>query len=61
MRWKPGRRSRNLEDRRGEGGARRPPFPFPFPMGRSGGGGARRIPIPRGRAPRGAFFVPVLR
>jgi len=45
MRWKRRPRSRNLEDRRGEGGARRSPFPFPL-GGRAGGG---RIPIPRGR------------
>ena len=44
MRWKPGQRSQNLEDRRGErapgGGGLR----FPFPMGRGGGG--------RGRGPK---------
>ena len=43
MRWKPGTRSRNLEDRRSESGRRR--MPFPFPMGRRGGGS--RGPAPR--------------
>jgi predicted metalloprotease len=47
MRWTPGRRSQNLEDRRAESGRRR--RPFPFPLGRGGAGGAR---VPRGRAPR---------
>ncbi|MDJ0786345.1 MAG: neutral zinc metallopeptidase [Myxococcota bacterium] len=54
MRWKPGRRSRNLEDRRGERPrAPRAGFPFPLgrpsgrPRGRSGGRGGGR-----GRAPR---------
>lgn len=49
MRWKRRPRSRNLEDRRAEGG-RRTPFPFPFP-GRSGGGGGRAR-LPGGRAPK---------
>ena len=48
MRWKPGRRSRNLEDRRAESGRRRLPFPFPM-GGRLGGGraGGRAGPAPR--------------
>lgn len=46
MRWKPGRRSPNLEDRRSETGRRRMPFPFPM------GGGGGRVRIPSGRAPR---------
>jgi predicted metalloprotease len=45
MRWTPGRRSRNLEDRRAEGGARRR-ISFPFPMG-GRVGGARAAGAPR--------------
>jgi hypothetical protein len=44
MRWERGKRSENLEDRRGEAQQRRP-FPFPMP-----GGG--RVRLPAGRAPR---------
>lgn len=50
MRWRPGRRSRNLEDRRGERARR--PFPFRFPRAGMPRG---RVPLPRGRAPRMSF------
>ncbi|MGI9590054.1 MAG: KPN_02809 family neutral zinc metallopeptidase [Myxococcota bacterium] len=46
MRWTPRGRSRNLEDRRAEGGRRRR---FPFPMGRLPGGRPR---LPAGRTPK---------
>ncbi|MGI9432195.1 MAG: KPN_02809 family neutral zinc metallopeptidase [Myxococcota bacterium] len=52
MRWKPGQRSKNLEDRRGQSGRRRSPFPFPFPSRGGGGRGRGRIPMPRARGPR---------
>ena len=54
MRWKPGPRSKNLEDRRAESGRRRSPFPFPFPMGggQGRGRGRMRVPMPRARGPR---------
>ena len=42
MKWKRGRRSRNLEDRRGQ--RTRSPFPFRFPTGRPRGGGMERAP-----------------
>ena len=47
MRWKPGRRSRNLEDRRGQSPRRRrSPFgPGGFRLPRAGGG---RLPLPGG-------------
>ncbi len=50
MRWRGGRRSRNIEDRRGSGGgagAGGGGFRFPFPRGGSGsgrGGGGFRLP-----------------
>lgn len=51
MRWTPGRRSRNIEDRRGERAGPRIRFPFP---GGSRGGGRIRIPGGGGRARRAA-------
>jgi uncharacterized protein len=38
MKWRPGARSSDVEDRRGEGGAPGGGMPFPIPMGRAGGG-----------------------
>ena len=50
MRWKNRRRSDNVEDRRGQGGGFR--FPFPMPGGRGGG---MRFPIPGGGGKGGGF------
>jgi predicted metalloprotease len=47
MRWRGREGSENVEDRRGQPGRRR--IPFPFPRGGFPGRG-RPIPIPRGRA-----------
>jgi predicted metalloprotease len=43
MKWKPGRRSGDLEDQRAAGGGGGGGMPFPIPMGRMGGGGIGTI------------------
>ncbi len=44
MKWRPGQRSRDLEDRRSQGGAiGGGRLPFPIPLGRVGGGGIGTI------------------
>ena len=53
MRWRGGRRSQNVEDRRGSGGGAGGGFRFPFPRGGRGGGsglpgGSGRMPVRRG-------------
>ncbi len=48
MRWKRGQRSRNIEDRRGRGPARRRPSPFSLGGAGRGGGGLPRLPLPGG-------------
>ena len=48
MRWKTGRRSSNVEDRRGQGGGLGG-FRFPMPrMPRAGMGGGARVKLPGG-------------
>ncbi len=50
MRWRGGRRSQNIEDRRGSRGGAGGGFRFPFPRGGSGSGrgGGGRMPVRRG-------------
>ena len=62
MRWKPGRRSRNLEDRRAETGGRgRGGFRLPrIPMGGGGRGRLPRIPMGGGRSAGGGFSLTTL-
>ena len=58
MRWKDGRRSSNVEDRRGRGGGFPGGFRFPLPRSpRAGLPGGMRVGLPRGPGmgyPRGA-------